>query len=441
MRTIRIALACAALAATTGCSILVSSELDDKDGPAPGSDAGRDSSMRIDAGPGTDTGPRTDSGPGTDAGPTGCTGAADGTPCGTGSVCIAEMCVDASCVTADECADGDACNGEEACGMFGACEPGDPPADGTTCVQLDEAAGICAGGRCVPPGCGNETIEVGEECDDGRNGDDLDGCRDDCTFTCEEDVDCDNGDPCDGEETCDAGANTCSPGTALVCTDGDECTMDLCETGVGCAFPLIDADGDGHAPDSLACGDDCDDTRNDVYTGASDVCGDMRDNDCNGTVDDGTPTWYVDCDRDSYAADTTGARVACMMPSSAETGCSGGWTVRRPADGTSTDCADGSLSARPGQALYFSTPIAGEPTATDFDYNCNGTEERQWTRVGLTGGEACTSFLGSCSGLEGWTSSFAPACGASGTRTYCYEDRTTGSCLRARAVTTTQRCR
>jgi len=50
-----------------------------------------------------------------------------------------------------------------------------------------------------------------------------------------------------------------------------------------------DADGDGHyaESDSCALGDDCDDNDNTVHPGAPEVCGDEKDNDCDGEVDEG----------------------------------------------------------------------------------------------------------------------------------------------------------
>ena len=47
--------------------------------------------------------------------------------------------------------------------------------------------GVCSGGLCASPGCGNDVVDSGEECDDGQNGDNDDGCRDDCTFSCHDD--------------------------------------------------------------------------------------------------------------------------------------------------------------------------------------------------------------------------------------------------------------
>jgi cysteine-rich repeat protein len=49
--------------------------------------------------------------------------------------------------------------------------------------------------------CGNEITEGLEQCDDG-NSIDSDGCTNLCEFTCEDDQDCDDLNPCNGEEYC-----------------------------------------------------------------------------------------------------------------------------------------------------------------------------------------------------------------------------------------------
>ncbi|MBN2716324.1 MAG: hypothetical protein JXX14_10745, partial [Deltaproteobacteria bacterium] len=54
---------------------------------------------------------------------------------------------------------------------------------------------------------------------------------------------CDDGDACNGVETCDS-ATGCVAGTSLVCDDNDVCTSDSCDTATGCAFVFMDADGD-----------------------------------------------------------------------------------------------------------------------------------------------------------------------------------------------------
>ena len=76
---------------------------------------------------------------------------------------------------------------------------------------------------------------------------------------------------------------------------------------IGCA----DADRDGHK-DIEAGGEDCDDTRDDVYPGADELC-DGVDNDCDGRVDeepvDGD-VYYVDFDDDGFGNENT-ALASC----------------------------------------------------------------------------------------------------------------------------------
>src|SRR5438552_298060 len=49
---------------------------------------------------------------------------------------------------------------------------------------------------------------------------------------------CDDGDPCNGAETCHPVLG-CQPGTALNCDDGAACTQDACVAGVGCTHSSI----------------------------------------------------------------------------------------------------------------------------------------------------------------------------------------------------------
>jgi hypothetical protein len=136
------------------------------------------------------------------------------------------------------------------------------------------------------PFCGNGLLESGEQCD----GSDLGGstcldrgydggtlaCHTDCTLDesgctlCGDGVR-DPGEECDGS---DLGGQTCQDlgydaGT-LACSVS--CTLD--ESGCSC----VDADGDG----VTLCDGDCDDGDVSVYPGASEVCNDGIDQDCNG---------------------------------------------------------------------------------------------------------------------------------------------------------------
>jgi len=357
--------------------------------------------------------------------PGACAGEVDGTSCGSGLICIDDECAESSCgdgfVDADageECEDGNEtafdgcepstctftcdedadcndmapCNGEETC-TDNVCAAGTPPDDGTTCAIPAGGDGVCRARECVDPGCGNGVVDGTEQCDDG-NEMDGDGCDVDCTFSCETNADCDDGSVCTGDEVCDLTTHACMDGTPMDCSDGDDCTEDECDPIMGCFNPLIDMDGDGHASEDLgACGDDCDDTRSDVFSGAEELC-DGVDNNCNTDVDEVAPTWYIDCDDDGFAESTDASRTGCEEPPSSATGCGGGWTTVRPVDMASTDCNDANDDVFPGQTSYFTDDIPGE--TGNYDYNCDGSESRQYSCASPS--RTCTSSRGSCSG-------------------------------------------
>lgn len=258
----------------------------------------------------------------------------------------------------------------------------------------------------------------------------------DAAFSCDVDADCDDLLVCNGAETCDGATHRCQAGPAPDCSDGDDCTEDSCDDAMGgCLHALFDGDGDGHAPTTAgACGDDCDDTRDDVYPGAEELC-DGVDNNCNIDVDELAPTWYVDCDSDGFAASTDSSRVACSTPPSTVTGCGGAWTSRRPVNETNTDCDDSNADMFPGQTEYFTTAHGAGGTDDERfgSYDCNGVASRDHTTVVSS---ACELSLHrvlwtySCSG-SGWRS-VAPTCGGSGYFTHCSdlpEECSTPRCL------------
>jgi cysteine-rich repeat protein len=365
-----------------------------------------------------------------------CLGIPDGTSCAEGFICRSGLCSPSECgdgfldmsqeacddgneipgdgcepnceptcsVDAD-CDDGDPCNGAETCNMAASrCQAG-ASGDGMMCTRDDGEMGVCASGLCAPPGCGNGTVDGMEDCDDGMNGDNTDGCRDDCSYTCTMDAECSDGDVCTGDETCDTTSHTCQDVTDLDCDDGDPCTGDSCEAETGCANTLMDGDGDGYAPDTLTCtgamGGDCDDSSSSVYPGAAELC-DGIDNDCNGMVDDGTVTVTCLRDSDGDGYGNPGASVEeCTCPS--------GYIPPR-ADGR-TDCQDGIFDVNEGQTSWFATPYCPPrtfcmgTTGYTYDYNCDGTQTQRWTSTGRSG---CLSF--DC--RDGWTGSSVPACGA-----------------------------
>lgn len=229
---------------------------------------------------------------------------------------------------------------------------------------------------------------------------------------CVDGMDCDDGDPCTGVETCAGGA--CVDGEPLDCDDGDPCTADSCDPVLECQSVFVDEDRDGHAPSSLGptCLD-CDDTSASRYPGAPDRVCDGFDSDCDGTTDeDGFITYYADCDADGIAPPDAETTLSCATPGMPPAGCTapgGSWSMFSP--GTFADCRDDLRDVRPGTGSYFTMPIPGEPASTDYDYNCDDTEELHYpiagecTPTGMSSGTICTF-------VEGWQS--VPACGSPG---------------------------
>ena len=169
----------------------------------------------------------------------------------------------------NSCDDGDACNGGELC-VGGICHAGTP-------LDCDDV-NLCTDDDCDPlVGCVNSPND-GSSCDDGDvcNGDetclggicqagtpadcdDMNPCTDDgcdpvggCVNTPNDLNSCDDGDGCNGDETCVGG--TCQAGTPLDCDDNDACTENSCDFDAGgCVATPIDCN------DEDACTEDsCD---------------------------------------------------------------------------------------------------------------------------------------------------------------------------------------
>ena len=366
-----------------------------------------------------------------------CSKAADGTLCATDGVCVAGVCATSRCGdtyidsrTGEECEDkndntgdgctqcrfdckssatcddGNACNGAESCSEAAhVCEPG-VIAGAISCTTAAGMQGMCKAGSCGRPGCGNGTIEVGEDCDDSTA-----GCTKDCKFTCIADADCDNKNACDGGETCTVLTHSCKAGTAVVC-NANGCAG-MCDPGAGtCAY--ADADKDGSR-----CDLDCNDVDPATFPGGFE-CKDGKDNDCNVATADGAAPGcecYIDSDKDGFASSVTGAIAS---PGT----CQAGFTRTKPIDAATTDCGPGNTSAFPGQTLYFPTAycvssrfcLVGQGS---FDYNCNKTEESTLTDNKVAAAScagAANSFA--CLFASGWVGAI-PACGKPGTYRTC----------------------
>jgi len=128
----------------------------------------------------------------------------------------------------------------------------DAPPDGE--LAGEDLPAEAEGERDAPPECGDGWVDPGEECDDRKNGDPNDGCRDDCTFTCHNNLDCDDGHGCT-VDTCDTdGTHRCVNSTAAsgaVCRGAaGDCDVEERCTGSG-----VDCPSDGVKAPSVTCRD------------------------------------------------------------------------------------------------------------------------------------------------------------------------------------------
>jgi cysteine-rich repeat protein len=317
--------------------------------------------------------------------PNPCAGQPDGTSCGADHACRAgkcapttcgnhlvdpgEECDDANTVSGDgceadctyschgdaDCDDGNPCDGAERCDSH-ICKSGAPLADGTAC-----AGGVCRESLCAPATCGNKTLDPGEECDDGN----LvagDGCEANCRFSCHADGDCNDGNPCNGTERCDA--HLCARGLPLA--DGAACT------GGTCRARLCAPAGCGNG--TLDPGEECDDNNRVAGDGCEANClfschvdADCSDgNPCNGTETCGSN--HV-CATTAPLADGTlcGGGKICRGKLCALASC-GDRIVEAP-----EECDDGNVVAGDGCENDCNFTCSLDRQCDDLD-PCDGTE-------------------------------------------------------------------
>src|SRR5438309_66089 len=146
------------------------------------------------------------------------------TPAGTACTADANACTADQCDGQGACAHPAAvtCDNSQFCNGIATCNPADGQCEGRTPPSCDDGS-VCTTDSCEPTanggagGCVNAPIA---------------GC-------CQADADCDNGDPCDGAETCNTQAGACQPGPACDGNDANPCTPDSVEQGVGFGHAAI----------------------------------------------------------------------------------------------------------------------------------------------------------------------------------------------------------
>ena len=161
--------------------------------------------------------------------------------CDDGDVCNGVETCDATlgCVggTALTCDDGLPCNGAETCDAEDGCQAGTPPAGCCSSVADCDDGGVCNGVESCDPATNSCVLGTPKVCSDG--------------------------DACNGVETCLDPHGSCQAGEPPVCADGNPCTTDECEATAGCT----------NAPNTLPCSDDNACTEGDACAGGACVSG------------------------------------------------------------------------------------------------------------------------------------------------------------------------
>ncbi len=217
-------------------------------------------------------------------------GTCTGTPlsCDDSVSCTVDACDEANnvCVHAasDELCDDDAfCNGTETCHPTNGCNAGTPP-------------------------CGDAIACTIDTCDENQDA---------CIYTPDDNL-CQNGQYCDGVESCDANLG-CQDGTDPNCDDGIACTIDTCDEA---------ADQCDHTPDNSSCS-------NGQFCDGAEICDALVG--CQDAVDP--------CSAPLLCDESTDTCVECLTAANCDDGlhCNGSEQCvnSQCAPGTPINCDDG----------------------------------------------------------------------------------------------------
>ena len=257
----------------------------------------------------------------------------------------------------------------------------DSDSDGYGGTQTIQATSLPAGYATTNGDCNDANADVGpgktEICDGADNN--CDGLADNnlAFATYYYDADFDSYGVADGTKyACSAPASyaalsgdcnnydgTINPGATEVCDGTDNnCDNQIDENKTSAYYYDSDRDGYGTSTSSTqACsqpsiyysstGGDCNDNSNAIHPGATEVCGDSADNNCDGRTDEGCilSTWYKDSDTDGYGGTTIFS----------------GYSQPEGYITTTGDCNDANAAIKPG---------ATEVCGNSIDEDCSGAD-------------------------------------------------------------------
>ena len=174
----------------------------------------------------------------------------------------------------------------------------------------------------------------------------------------------------------------------------------------------------------------------------------QRCNECEPTSPNSCSGAYsISCGSDGLVAGKTSCKLGCDKTTGLCTGCvpktyyhdGDGDTYGDPAVSVTacstiagyvagkTDCDDADKNAHPTQTAYFSVPTKG---TKDFDFNCDGSETKRWTKVAV-----CVKGCGNI----GWTSTI-PGCGKAAPWSACKKLGSFNLCIPVSAGSHVQEC-
>ena len=284
------------------------------------------------------------------------------------------------------------------------CPTGQKKCDGA-CVEIGDPRYGCTDTGCAPCSAPGAT---GLRCDPGK-------CR---VSGCEEGFDDCDGDASNGCETDLTRPTSCGSCTRNCPTEAKFCDKGQCAA--SCSPGTTECSGScaDLQKSSIHCGDcatRCGATANGAGACNSGKCGikcNLNFADCDGnpmTCEPLSP-YYKDGDSDGFGA---GPKVGDACSAQAGTSL------------VNTDCKDDDKRVTPGQTLFFSTGYTNAKGETSYDYDCNGVEQNDTSKV--TGG-ACAPDC-----KVGYTEAAIKR--AVGTNIYCGSNTMVTSCSASSCTT------